>query len=169
MGSLKSQTVKYGREYQGTRTWERLRWEDPAAYKKRQTRPLVREGAPQKQDRNCQIVIDNIWSWVPDGARHQDLVTDWPSIAMWLWLTWLWLAESAQDYSGKRVVSQPHHPGAILSGGALRSKISSLSTAPPRHNGRNEGPRPWGTTNKYQVNQSRLPIQTARLWTTWSQ
>jgi hypothetical protein len=25
---------------------------------KRQTRPLVREGAPQKQDRNCQIVIN---------------------------------------------------------------------------------------------------------------
>jgi hypothetical protein len=29
---------------------------------KRQTHPLVREGAPQKQDRNCQPVI-NIWSW----------------------------------------------------------------------------------------------------------
>jgi hypothetical protein len=39
--------------------------------KDRQTRPLVREGAPQKQDRNCQAVI-NIWSWAPDGARHQD-------------------------------------------------------------------------------------------------
>jgi hypothetical protein len=31
-----------------------------------QTRPLVREGAPQKQDRNCQTVI-HIWSWAPDG------------------------------------------------------------------------------------------------------
>jgi hypothetical protein len=31
---------------------------------KRQTRPLVREGAPEKQDRNCQRVI-NIWSWAP--------------------------------------------------------------------------------------------------------
>jgi hypothetical protein len=50
---------------------------------KRQTRPLVREGAPQKQDCNCQIVI---WSWVSDGARHQDLLADWPSVAMWLWL-----------------------------------------------------------------------------------
>jgi hypothetical protein len=29
--------------------------------KKRQIRPLVREGAPQKQDHNCQRVI-NIWS-----------------------------------------------------------------------------------------------------------
>jgi hypothetical protein len=45
---------------------------------KRQTRPLVREGAPQKmQDRKCQTVI---------GARHQDLQTDWPSVAMWLGL-----------------------------------------------------------------------------------
>jgi hypothetical protein len=30
----------------------------------------------------------NIWSWAPDGARHQDLLIDWPSFAMWLWL-WL--------------------------------------------------------------------------------
>jgi hypothetical protein len=50
-GSLKTETVKYGREIQGTQTRERLRWRGP----------LVREGAPQKQDRNCQTVI-NIWS-----------------------------------------------------------------------------------------------------------
>jgi hypothetical protein len=50
---------------------------------KRQTRPLIREGTPEKQDRNCQRVI-NIWSWTPDGARHQDLLIDWPSVAMWL-------------------------------------------------------------------------------------
>jgi hypothetical protein len=81
-GSLKSETVKYGRESQGTRARERLRWQGPAAYIK-DTRPLVREGAPQKQDRNCQIVID-IWSWAPHGARHQDLLTEWPSVAMWL-------------------------------------------------------------------------------------
>jgi hypothetical protein len=38
----------------------------------------VREGATQKRDRNdrnCQTVI-NIWSWAPDGAQHQDLLTD---------------------------------------------------------------------------------------------
>jgi hypothetical protein len=34
MGSLKSETVKYGRDCQGTRTRERLRWEDTAAYTK---------------------------------------------------------------------------------------------------------------------------------------
>jgi hypothetical protein len=59
-GSLKSETVKYGHESQGTRARERLRWRGPAAYI-RQTRPLVRQGAPQKQDRSCQTVI-NIWS-----------------------------------------------------------------------------------------------------------
>jgi hypothetical protein len=48
---------------------------------KKQTRPLVREGAPQKQDRNCQRII-YIWSWAPDGARHRDLLIDRPSVAM---------------------------------------------------------------------------------------
>jgi hypothetical protein len=47
MGSLKYETVKYGREYQGTRTRERLHWEDPAAYTK--DRPvLLSERAPHK-------------------------------------------------------------------------------------------------------------------------
>jgi hypothetical protein len=63
----------------------------PSSIYKRLTRPLVREGAPPKKDRNCQTVI-NIWSWAPDGARHQDLLIDWPSVAMWLWL---WLCFSA--------------------------------------------------------------------------
>jgi hypothetical protein len=84
MGRLKSERLKYGREFQGTRTWQRLRWQKPAAYKK-QTSPLVREGAAQKQASNCQRVI-NIRSWAPDGARHQDLLSDWPSVAKWLWL-----------------------------------------------------------------------------------
>jgi hypothetical protein len=50
---------------------------------KRQTRPLIREDAPQKPDRNCQRVI-NIWPWAADGGWHQDLLIDWPSVAMWL-------------------------------------------------------------------------------------
>jgi hypothetical protein len=84
-GSLKSDTVKYGLEYQGTRTRERLLWQGPAAYTKNRL-VLSSERAPhKKQDRNCQTVI-NIWSWAPDGARHQDLLADWPSVAMWLWL-----------------------------------------------------------------------------------
>jgi hypothetical protein len=62
-----------------------------------QIRPLVREGAPQKQDHNCQTVI-NIWSWAPHGAPHQDLLTDWPSVAMWLWL---WLLPAVQKWRKK--------------------------------------------------------------------
>ena len=48
-GSLKYETVKYGRESQGTRTRERLRWQEPAACKK--DRPVLssEKGAPQKE------------------------------------------------------------------------------------------------------------------------
>jgi hypothetical protein len=38
-GSLKSDTVKYGRKSQGTRTRERLRWQGPAAHTK--DRPVL--------------------------------------------------------------------------------------------------------------------------------
>jgi hypothetical protein len=69
---------------------------------KRQTRPLVREGAPQEQYLNCQRVI-NIWSWAPDGARHQDLLSDWPSVVMWLWL-WLELGQCSVVELSKLVV-----------------------------------------------------------------
>jgi hypothetical protein len=62
---------------------------------KRQTRPLVREGVPWKQDPNCRRLI-NICSWAPDGAPHQDLLTDWASLAMWLWL-WLWTESSVEN------------------------------------------------------------------------
>jgi hypothetical protein len=48
---------------------------------KRQTRPLVREGTPQKQDRNCQTVID-IWSW---GSTPR--LTDWLTVSPNLTLT----------------------------------------------------------------------------------
>jgi hypothetical protein len=72
--SLKSETVKYGFESQGIRTRERLRWRGPSAYTVQKIDPSpVREGDTQKQDRNCQRVI-NIWSLAADGARHQDLL-----------------------------------------------------------------------------------------------
>jgi hypothetical protein len=46
-GSLKSETVKYGRESQGTRTRERLRWQGPGACTK--DRPILSsERAPHK-------------------------------------------------------------------------------------------------------------------------
>jgi hypothetical protein len=66
-GSLQSETVIYGREYQGTRTRQRLRWQEPAANKK--DRPVLSsERAPhKKQNRNCKKII-NIWSRARDGA-----------------------------------------------------------------------------------------------------
>jgi hypothetical protein len=60
-GSLKSETAKYGHESRGTRTRERLRWREPAAYTK-DIPVLSSEKVPhKKQDRNCQRVI-KIWS-----------------------------------------------------------------------------------------------------------
>jgi hypothetical protein len=47
-GSLKCETVKYGRESKGTRTKERLRWQGPTAYIKE--RPILSsERAPHKK------------------------------------------------------------------------------------------------------------------------
>jgi hypothetical protein len=55
-GSLKSETVKYGRESQGTWTGERLLWQGHQHMQK--TDPSSRQrGCPQKQDRNCQAVM----------------------------------------------------------------------------------------------------------------
>jgi hypothetical protein len=54
----------------------------------RQTRPLVREGTPKMtkkvtlREKKLYGQKSHIW------ARHQDILTDWPSVAMWLWL-WL--------------------------------------------------------------------------------
>jgi hypothetical protein len=39
---------------------------------RRQTRPLVREGAKQRQHSNFQTE-NNIWSLVPEWTRHQDM------------------------------------------------------------------------------------------------
>jgi hypothetical protein len=55
---------------------EKVHWQGPAAYTK-DTHPLVREDAPRQQDCNCHRVIN--------GARNQDLLIDWSSVAMWLW------------------------------------------------------------------------------------
>jgi hypothetical protein len=52
---------------------------------KRQTRLLVREGAPRKPGHKSQSVI-NIWLWAPEGARHQDL-TDWLTVSRNVTLT----------------------------------------------------------------------------------
>jgi hypothetical protein len=54
---------------------------------RRQTRLLVREGAPQRQHSNFQTEY-NTWSRVPEWTWHHDILTDWPSVVTWLWL-WL--------------------------------------------------------------------------------
>jgi hypothetical protein len=52
-GSLKTERVKYGRESQGTRTQERLRW--PAAYTK--DRPVLSsERVPHTKKNGCELV-----------------------------------------------------------------------------------------------------------------
>jgi hypothetical protein len=72
---LKPETVKYGRESQGTQTRERLPWQGPAAYTK--DRPVLSsERAPHKSK-----PVTVKWSWAPDGARHQDLLTDWLTVS----------------------------------------------------------------------------------------
>jgi hypothetical protein len=60
-GSLKSDTVKYGRESQGTRTKGRLRWQGPAAYIK--DRPVLSsERAPHKNKTVTVTQVIKIWS-----------------------------------------------------------------------------------------------------------
>jgi hypothetical protein len=66
-GSLESGTVKYGHESHRTRTREWLLWQRPAAIVNDKTHPLLREGAPHQQTRNCLTVI-KLWSYAPDGC-----------------------------------------------------------------------------------------------------
>jgi hypothetical protein len=71
-----------------------LNYTKAAQVTKTNDRPdLSSEGAPdiEKRISNSQIVI-NVWSWAPDGARHQDRLTDWPSVVirsltdtLWRW------------------------------------------------------------------------------------
>jgi hypothetical protein len=101
-GSLKTETLKYGGETQGTWTRERLRWRGPAAYTK--DRPVrSSERAPHK-NKTVTVKLINIWSCAPDGLRHQDLLIDRPSVAMQLWL-WLYHLD-LQSWKGGQVGKQ---------------------------------------------------------------
>jgi hypothetical protein len=60
-GSLESETVKCGYESHGTRTPKITALGMARSNSKRQTRPLVREGAAHEQPRNCLTII-KIWS-----------------------------------------------------------------------------------------------------------
>jgi hypothetical protein len=73
VGGVSDETVKYGYEFCATRTIELLRC-------KLQTLLLVKESAPQKQDRNSQTATyrQEIISGGKShkGARHEDRLTD---------------------------------------------------------------------------------------------
>jgi hypothetical protein len=68
----------------------------------RQTRPLVREGAPQRHN-SIRQTVTNIWSWEPEGARHQDILIEWPSVVTrrWFWLSRTAPVEKILDYYWK--------------------------------------------------------------------
>jgi hypothetical protein len=72
--SLKSETVKYGRKSQVTRTRGRLRWQEQAAHTKDRL-VLSSERAPHG-NKNVTVRQINTWSWAPDVAPYQDLLTD---------------------------------------------------------------------------------------------
>jgi hypothetical protein len=79
-GSLKSETVKYGRKSQGTRTRERLCWQGPATHTK--DRPVLSsERAPHGINNVTVRRIpcgNKIWSQAPDGCfipRQTGLLT----------------------------------------------------------------------------------------------
>jgi hypothetical protein len=115
-GSLKSETVIYGRKSQGTRTRTRLRWQgqqhaqmtDPSSHQR---------GRPtKKKDRNCQTVINLVMSprW---GSTPR--LTDWLTVSRNVtltlnrdrieWVSWdgsrRWLRRDDNEFSWELKVS----------------------------------------------------------------
>jgi hypothetical protein len=75
-GSLKSETVKYDLRSQRDLDPRKIALTRTSSTYKRQTRPLVRESAPQEQDRNCHtsnkdLVVSSKWVLYSK--------TDWPA------------------------------------------------------------------------------------------
>jgi hypothetical protein len=59
---------------------------------------IVREGAPQKQDRNSGGAI-NLWSWAPGGCWIPRL-TDWLTVSRNVTWTWTWSCnQNCQQFS----------------------------------------------------------------------
>jgi hypothetical protein len=89
------------REVWDSKIWSQVpRDEDPrntalaraSSIYKRQTHPLVREGAQKKQDRNSRGTI-NIWSCVQGGCSIPRL-TDWLAVSRNVTWTWTWTTSS---------------------------------------------------------------------------
>jgi hypothetical protein len=80
-GNLKSETVKYGRKSQGTKTRERPRWQGPAAHTK--DRPVLSSERAPHEIKNVTV------RRIPYSERRKNLVespgwvlytkTDWPT------------------------------------------------------------------------------------------
>jgi hypothetical protein len=68
----------------------------------------------------------NIWSQVPQLARHQDILTDWPSIVVWLWL-WHSVSE-VPSYASERVLSELERSNRVQS---LLCKPDTWNCVPP--------------------------------------
>jgi hypothetical protein len=68
VGGVSNEPVKYGREFCRTSTQRVTALARPRSNctSKSQTQPLVRQGAPYQEPRNCQR-DKKIWSWAPDG------------------------------------------------------------------------------------------------------
>jgi hypothetical protein len=56
-GSLKFETIKYGHEYQGTRTRERLRWQGPVACIK--DRPVLSSDRAPHKEKNKTVIFNS--------------------------------------------------------------------------------------------------------------
>jgi hypothetical protein len=85
------------------------------------------KGAPRKQECKYQRLI-NIWPRTPDGARHQNLLIDWPSIAVWLWLGLRIKASRVEAWSNTSTVALQVVGGNEK--GSLRSEAISMVTSP---------------------------------------
>jgi hypothetical protein len=68
-GCIKSETVKYGREFPRDSDPRKTSLARASSICKRQTRPLVREGAPRNADHNCHsnkyLVMSARWGSTP--------------------------------------------------------------------------------------------------------
>jgi hypothetical protein len=80
-GSLKSETVKYGRKSQGTRTRERLRWQGPGVHRK--DRAVLSSERATHGIKNVTVRRipyserkKKIWSKPQMGALYQDRLAD---------------------------------------------------------------------------------------------
>jgi hypothetical protein len=107
---------------------------------KRQTRPLIREGPPHQQTRNCRRVT-RIWSWALNGAWHRDF----------------WVGEYGA-VSGMRIGKGNR---------STRRKPTPVTLHPPEIPHDNLGPNPGRRGGKPATNFLSYRGRVARLLESW--